>query len=69
MGSFMLAGATIALTRVLSGLLQAWHNCDFMMQVRQHLLQCYVIEYNFAYYLGKLTSRYRLANTNPSASK
>lgn len=29
-GSLVLAGVTIALTHVLSGLLQIWHNYDFL---------------------------------------
>jgi len=70
-GSFVLAGVTIALTHVLSGLLQIGHNYDFMYGADKTAFtaECHIVVYNFAYNSGKLADRCRLSNRKQLASK
>lgn len=68
-GSFVLAGVAVALTYVLSGLPRIWHNNDFLYGVAKTALTAerHIVMYNFAYNLGRLTRRHRLANREQSA--
>lgn len=54
-GSFVLAGVTIALSHVPSGLLQIWHNYGFLYGAGKTAFtaECHIVVYNFAYNLGK----------------